>query len=77
MEALGQHSFDGAILDVNLGHGESCETVAKALKKAGVPFVLNTGDLDRAGEFLRDIRAPIISKPSAADAVIARLLALA
>lgn len=76
-DALDKHTFDGAVLDVNLGRGESCEVVAKALKDRGVPFVLNTGDLDRAGEFLRDMDAPIIGKPNMASQVIARLLELA
>ena len=37
---------DGAVLDVNLGHGQTCEAVANALRARRVPFVLNTGDLD-------------------------------
>lgn len=67
--------IDGAVLDVNLGHGQTCEAVANALRARRVPFVLNTGDLDRAGEFLRGINAPILSKPTAADAVVERLIA--
>ncbi len=69
-------TIDGAVLDVNLGQGETCETVARALRARQVPFVLSTGDLDRAGEFLRDIDAPIIGKPSAAEDVVARLMEL-
>jgi DNA-binding response OmpR family regulator len=76
-EELNRRSFDGAVLDVNLGGGETCEAVAHLLRARGIPFVLNTGDLDRAGEFLREINAPIIAKPSSADSVIARLLELA
>jgi len=75
-EAMELHAIDGAILDVNLGKGETCERVARTLKDRGVPFVLNTGDLNRAGEFLRDMNAPIIGKPSAASSVIAKLLEL-
>lgn len=75
-EAMERNAIDGAILDVNLGKGETCERVARELKDRGVPFVLNTGDLNRAGEFVRDMNAPIIGKPSSASSVIARLLAL-
>lgn len=76
MDALDRHRFDGAVLDVNLGRGETCQAVAERLKAGGVPFVLNTGDLNRAGEFLRNIDAPIIAKPNAASYVIDRLLEL-
>lgn len=77
LDALaGDEPIDGAVLDVNLGRGETCEAVAKILKERGVPFVLNTGDLNRAGEYLRGMDAPILSKPSAADAVVAKLLEL-
>ena len=75
-DVIENNSIDGAVLDVNLGQGETCERIARTLKKLGVPFVLNTGDLNRAGEFLRDINAPIIGKPSAASSVIAKLLEL-
>jgi len=77
LAALQEREVDGAVLDVNLGRGETCEPVAKELKKRNVPFVLHTGDLNRAGEYLLGIEAPIIAKPSAADSVIERLLAVA
>lgn len=70
----GNKAIDGAVLDVNLGRGESCEAVARVLRERGVPFVLHTGDLDRTGELLRDMDAPILAKPTAAAAVIERLL---
>lgn len=68
--------IDGAVLDVNLGRGETCETAAQTLRELGIPFVLHTGDLNRAGETLRAIDAPILAKPVAAAEVIARLLEL-
>lgn len=74
--ALDEHPVEGAILDVNLGQGETCERVAAELRKRAIPFVLNTGDLNRAGEFLRGIDAPIIAKPSGADYIVERLLKL-
>ena len=33
--------IDGAILDVNLGGGVTCEPVAETLTERGVPFVLH------------------------------------
>jgi DNA-binding response OmpR family regulator len=69
--------IDGAILDVNLGHGETCERVALALRAKSIPFILNTGDLDRSGELLRKIEAPIVAKPTPAEMVVDRLLELA
>lgn len=77
MEALANHPCDGAVLDVNLGRGETCEVIAHELKQRGIPFLLHTGDLNRVGEFLREIDAPIIPKPANADEVIARLVKLA
>lgn len=68
--------IDGAILDVNLGRGETCAAAAQALRERNIPFVLNTGDLDRAGEYLRDIDAPIVPKPSSAEAVVKLLMEL-
>ena len=46
-EAMDGAEFDGAVLDVNLGKGETCEPVAVELRARGVPFLLHTGDLDR------------------------------
>lgn len=72
-EAIGQIDREqpcGAVLDVNLGHGETCEEAARRLKELDIPFVLHTGDLNRVGEFLRSLGAPILSKPRAADDVI-------
>jgi DNA-binding response OmpR family regulator len=74
--ALGKHEFDGAILDVNLGRGETCEHAAAELKSRGIPFVLHTGDLDRVGEFLRGLGAPILSKPRPAEDVVRYTMAL-
>ncbi len=75
-EALDRSRFDGAVLDVNLGKGETCEPVAIELRKRNIPFLLHTGDLDRAGEALRDLEAPIVAKPSGAEDVVSRLFGL-
>ena len=74
MAAMAQHRFFGAILDVNLGHGETCQEVAEELRDRHIPFVLNTGDLNRSGEFVRRMHAPIISKPNASSEVVRTLL---
>lgn len=64
----------GAVLDVNLGRGETCEEAAKRLRAGEIPFVLHTGDLNRVGEFLRSLGAPILAKPRAAEDVIAHVM---
>ena len=45
-----ERAIDGAVLDVNLGHGETCEPIAVELRKRRIPFLLHTGDLDRVLE---------------------------
>ena len=66
----------GAVLDVNLGKGETCWPIAERLSAMGVPYVLHTGDLNRQGEILATIDAPVITKPSMAEDVATRLLQL-
>lgn len=78
-EAIGEIERDhlcGAVLDVNLGQGETCEAAAKRLTEENIPFVLHTGDLNRVGEFLRSLGAPILGKPRAADDVISFVMNL-
>lgn len=67
---------DAAILDVNLGRGRTCEPVALRLRELGVPFVLHTGDLDRQGEIVRTLDAPVVPKPSSGTEVARRALRL-
>ncbi|GMM92820.1 response regulator [Qipengyuania sp. MTN3-11] len=69
-----KHRIAGAILDVSLGGGETCQPTATELTRRGIPFLLHTGDLDRVGERLRDIDAPVIAKPRPSDDVVQRLL---
>lgn len=73
---LNAQRFDGAVLDVNLGGGQTCEAAAGHLRDKGVPFVLHTGDLDRQGEMLRTLKARIIPKPTPAIHVARSLLDL-
>lgn len=75
LEAIAANdAIEGAVLDVNLGRGESSEAIAQILRDRNIPFVLNTGDRSANSENLRGIEAPIITKPSAAAEVVARLL---
>ena len=74
LEVLNGRSIEGAILDVNLGQGKTCEAVALELTKRNIPFILNTGDLDRSGEMLRRIEAPVVAKPTPSEIVVDCLL---
>ncbi len=76
LDAIARDVFDGAVLDVNLGGSATSREAALELQRRRIPFVLNTGDLDRAGEFLRRMNAPVIRKPTAANEVARALLAL-
>ena len=74
---MDEHGITAAILDVNLGSGETCEPTAKELKRRGIPFILHTGDLNRVGERLRALNVPVASKPILADRLVDMLLELA
>lgn len=65
-----------AILDVNLGQGETCAPVAALLEELKIPYLLHTGDLDRHGEGVTQFDAPILAKPSSSDEVLNMLRAL-
>lgn len=66
--------IDVAVLDVNLGPGESCVPVAEELARRGLPFILHSGDLDRRDEIIRSLGARVVAKPAASDRVIAEAL---
>lgn len=70
LDCIERHDLAGAVLDVTLGGGRTCEKTAEKLSELGIPFVLHTGDLDRAGEHLRRFDAPVIAKPRPADDVV-------
>ena len=75
-ELIDQKDLAGAVLDVSLGGGQTCEQAARELAKRRIPFVLHTGDLDRAGEYLRNIEAPVIPKPRPSDDVVRQVLGM-
>ena len=76
LACLDSRQVAGAVLDVSLGGGETCLATAKRLAADGIPFMLHTGDLDRVGEHLREIDAPVLAKPRPADDVVTRLIGL-
>jgi len=73
-EIVDKVRIDGAVLDVNLGRGETCEKVAARLRRSGVPYVLHTGDLDRQGEAIRKLDAIVVPKPTPASQVAKLML---
>lgn len=77
LAAIEQGPVSVAILDVTLGDGETCEPSASVLSDRGIPFLLHTGDWNRAGERLRKFGAPVITKPQSSDLVAAKALELA
>ena len=60
---------DAAILDVNLGRGQTCAPVAEKLTDLGIPFLLHSGDLNRSGELIGKFDARIIAKPAPGERV--------
>lgn len=76
LDHVTRHAPDAAILDVNLGRGETCEPVAARLRELGVPFVLYTGDLDRKGELVSRLGGKVIPKPTPGEVVAQRALEL-
>ena len=60
----------GAVLDVNLGRGETCLPVARELESRGIPYVLHSGDLNRQDELVRQLGATHVAKPASAERVI-------
>ena len=67
-------SFSTAVLDVNLGGGDTCLPVATVLRQRGIPFILHSGDLDRQDELVRTLGAALVAKPASAREVIARAI---
>lgn len=75
LRLLGEAMPDVAVLDVNLA-GQRSDAVARALRAAGVPFVVSTGyaeDVDLPVE-LRDARR--LGKPVGATALAEALASL-
>lgn len=65
--------FDAAILDVTLSATQTCRPVAEMLDASGTPYLLHSGDLDRQGEVLASLDAPVVAKPATARHVVLEL----
>ena len=76
MALIDESAPEAAILDVNLGGGQTCAPIAKRLHELGVPFLLHTGDLARQGELVITLGAEIVPKPTAGHVVAARAIDL-
>ena len=76
LSCIEEATIRGAILDVSLGGGETCRVTADRLSERKIPFILHTGDLNRVGEHLDEIDAPVLAKPRPADDVVAALMEL-
>jgi DNA-binding response OmpR family regulator len=66
-----QEDLAAAILDMRLGEEDS-SPIAAALYEQGVPFVFHTGHGTRQ-EFAAQWSAPVITKPSHPEAVVAKV----
>lgn len=68
--------FDVAVLDINLGGGETSYPVAELLSKRGIPFVLATG-YDRDGIDQRFNSCRWVQKPYAPRVLLQEIAAVA
>ena len=68
----GAGGIDAAILDVDL-QGEEVYPVAERLMRAGVPFLFHTGHGDRAELRERFDGAPVCTKPTLSEELVAKL----
>ena len=77
LDAIAGTKPDAAVLDFNLGRGQTCQSISDKLDELGVPFLLHSGDLMRQGEVIQRMGAEVISKPSDSREVARRVLAKA
>lgn len=71
MELLASdRNISGAVLDVNLGGGETCLPIARELDRRRIPYILHSGDLNRQNELVRELGAVLVPKPADAQRVI-------
>ena len=76
LKVLDNGGVDVAVLDVNLGGGQTCLPIARRLDSDGVPYLVQTGDLDRAGEAVRGLTCRILAKPTRSATVVSEAAAL-
>ncbi len=68
-----EQQFDVALLDVSLGRSETCLPIVERLRERGIPFVLHSGDLQRWGETISNINAPVLEKPCDTTRIVQKL----
>lgn len=73
---LNEAEIDVAILDVTLKGRENCVPVAEELDRRGIPYLLHSGDLNRADETVRNLGAKHLPKPADSDVVIETALGI-
>ena len=66
--------IDVALLDVSLGRSETCLPIVEQLRPRGIPFVLHSGDLQRLGETISNIGAPVLEKPCDTGRILEALI---
>ncbi|RIV84690.1 response regulator [Aurantiacibacter zhengii] len=76
MRHLNDNRIDVAVLDVTLKGQENCVPVAKELDRRGIPYLLHSGDLNRADETVRNLGAKHLPKPADSDVVIETALGI-
>lgn len=74
LKHLEEKDVDVAILDVTLKGGENCVPVAEELDRRSIPYLLHSGDLNRADETVRELGAQHLPKPADSDYVIRKAL---
>ncbi|WP_120075641.1 response regulator [Aurantiacibacter odishensis] len=76
MKHLKEADIDVAVLDVTLKGRENCVPVAEELDQRGIPYLLHSGDLNRADETVRNLGAKHLPKPADSDVVIETALGI-
>ncbi len=76
LAVLENDDIDVAVLDVSLKGKEDCVPVAKELDRRGIPYLLHSGNLNRADETVRNLDAKHLSKPADSHKVIETALGL-
>ncbi|MGR3756623.1 MAG: response regulator [Tranquillimonas sp.] len=69
-------AIDAAVLDVNLGRGETCAPIAAHLSDRGIPFAVHSGDYEGTGELDSSIDVPLVRKPADTHAVVQAVVRL-
>lgn len=76
MKHLDEAEIDVAVLDVTLKGRQNCVPVAEELDRRGIPYLLHSGDLNRADETVRNLGAKHLPKPADSDVVIETALGI-